>query len=152
MTDLSALTSLSPVAEASQRSRFGVARGSEHGNSLRGCLVAVSVQKSPPQRNPFGRTCDVAVEPQIRKHFHRAADGVYAYFSLHAFRQSSSLSLLFAFLFFPFQLSILVPSATEGANTTACSSLLLISDVAASQITCWQRMASIVHVSARTLV
>lgn len=62
------------------------------------------------------------------------------------------LPLTFLSFFFLFQLSIHAPSAMEAANTTACSSLLFISIVAASQITCWRRMASTVHVSAWPLV
>ena len=40
----------------------------------------------------------------------------------------------------------------EGVNTTVCNSLLLISVAAAGQITCWQRMASTVNVSARVSI
>lgn len=45
----------------------------------------------------------------------------------------------------PALLFIRVPLATEDVSITVCSSLLLISAVAASQIISWQRMASIVN-------
>lgn len=51
------------------------------------------------------------------------------------------------FLYFFAQLFIRVPSAMEDVNTTACSSLPLISAVAVRQTMCWLRTASIVNVS-----
>lgn len=51
---------------------------------------------------------------------------------------------VFALLFQPYAR---VPSVTEDVSTPVCSSLLLISDVAASLTTSWQRTGSIACVS-----